>query len=66
MSQNENGQERLLDVFGEFLYVADVHTYELLYMNERAINLLNLNPENYKYRKCYEVIQGTDASYSQM
>lgn len=64
MSQNGNGQERLLDVFGEFLYVADVHTYELLYMNERAINLLNLNPKNYKYRKCYEVIQGTDAPCS--
>ena len=33
MSQYENEREQLLDVFGEFLYVADVHTYELLYMN---------------------------------
>ena len=64
MSQSENGRERLLDVFGEFLYVADVRTYELLYMNERGLNLLNLNPKNYKYRKCYEVIQGADAPCS--
>ena len=51
MSQYENEREQLLDVFGEFLYVADVHTYELLYMNERGLNLLNLDPKNYKYKK---------------
>ena len=64
MSQYENEREQLLDVFGEFLYVADVHTYELLYMNERGLNLLNLDPKNYKYKKCYEVIQGSDSPCS--
>ena len=64
MSQYENEREQLLDVFGDFLYVADVHTYELLYMNERGLNLLNLDPKNYKYKKCYEVIQGSDSPCS--
>lgn len=54
-------QEQLLDVFGEYLYVADFQTYELLYMNERSLEILNLTPENYKQKKCYEVIQGRDA-----
>ena len=39
MSQNGNGQSGLLDVFGEFLYLGGRFHPELLYMNERAINL---------------------------
>ena len=54
-------QEQLLDVFGEFLYVADFQTYDLLYMNERCLEALNFTPENYKQKKCYEAIQGRDA-----
>ena len=61
MSQHGNEREQLLNVFGEFVYVADIHTYELLYMNERCLNFLNLSPENYKHKKCYEIIQGVDA-----
>ena len=54
MSQHGNEREQLLNAFGEFVYVADIHTYELLYMNERCLNFLNLSPENYKHKKCYE------------
>ena len=61
MSQHGNEREQLLNAFGEFVYVADIHTYELLYMNERCLNFLNLSPENYKHKKCYEIIQGVDA-----
>ena len=42
MSQHGNEREQLLNAFGEFVYVADIHTYELLYMNERCLNFLNL------------------------
>ena len=38
MSQHGNEREQLLNAFGEFVYVADIHTYELLYMNERCLN----------------------------
>lgn len=50
MSQHGNEREQLLNAFGEFVYVADIHTYELLYMNERCLNFLNLSPENYKHK----------------
>ncbi len=64
MALNEQERERLLDVFGEFIYVADFHTYELLYMNEHSLKFLNLTHESYKHKKCYELIQGTDSPCS--
>lgn len=64
MTLNEEERERLLDVFGEFIYVADFYTYELLYMNENSLKFLNITPEEYKHKKCYEIIQGYDAPCS--
>lgn len=54
-------QEQLLDIFGEFIYVADFETYDLLFMNERSLNILGLTSDTYKHKKCYEAIQGRDA-----
>lgn len=51
---------QILEEFGEFIYVADVDTYDLLYMNEHAMKILNTDSETYRQYKCYELIQGLD------
>ena len=56
MALNENEREQLLDAFGEYIYVADFYTYELLYMNENSLKALNITPASYKHKKCYELI----------
>ena len=42
----------------ELMYMADVKTYDLIFINDAGKKLFNI--ENYKGRKCYEVIQGFD------
>lgn len=42
----------------ELMYMADVRTYDLIFINDAGKKLFNI--ENYKGRKCYEVIQGFD------
>ena len=39
-------------------YIADMETYELLYLNERAKKIMGVLDEDFKGRKCYEVLQG--------
>ncbi len=42
----------------EIVYVADPETYELLYLNQPALDILDNPPESsWKGRKCYEVLQ---------
>ena len=43
----------------EIIYVSDVETYELYFLN--AIGVKNLEIKSYKNKKCYEVLQGKDA-----
>ena len=40
-------QEQLLDIFGEFIYVAVLETYDVLFMNERSVNILGLTSDTY-------------------
>ncbi|MGN0697031.1 MAG: diguanylate cyclase domain-containing protein [Oscillospiraceae bacterium] len=43
---------------GEFVYVTDMDTYELVYMNKKALKQFGfVSAEELKGKKCYEVIQ---------
>ena len=46
----------LLNEISELVYVSDPETYELLFVNQAGCQTLHL--ENYKHKKCYEVLQG--------
>lgn len=46
----------LLHEISELVYVSDPETYELLFVNQTGCQTLHL--ENYKHKKCYEVLQG--------
>ena len=46
----------LLNDISELVYVSDPETYELLFVNQTGCQTLHL--ENYKHKKCYEVLQG--------
>lgn len=46
----------LLNEISELVYVSDPETYELLFVNQTGCQTLHL--ENYKYKKCYEILQG--------
>ena len=46
----------LLNEISELVYVSDPETYELLFVYQTGCQTLHL--ENYKHKKCYEVLQG--------
>lgn len=46
----------------ELVYVADVDTYEFIYMNKKALSIYGLTSlEQTKGKKCYEVLQNGSA-----
>lgn len=45
-----------LNEISELVYVSDPETYELLFVNQTGCQTLHL--ENYKHKKCYEILQG--------
>ena len=54
----------MLDSYEGNVYVSDMDTYELLYLNQASCNVLGAHAENLVGRKCYEVIQGLDSPCS--
>lgn len=46
----------LLNEISELVYVSDIETYELLFVNQTGCQTLHL--ESYEHKKCYEVLQG--------
>lgn len=48
----------MLDEYADNAYVADMDTYELLYLNKASCQTVGLSLEETLGRKCYEVIQG--------
>ena len=40
----------------DLIYVAEIETYDLLYMNEKSSRLLGIT--DFMNRRCYEVLQG--------
>lgn len=46
------------DELKECVYVADIDTFDLVYMNKKALCLYNLNsPDEFEGKKCYEVLK---------
>ncbi len=48
----------MLDAYRGNAYVSDMDTYELLYLNQAACDVLGARASTVVGRKCYEVIQG--------
>ncbi len=47
-----------LEAMSEYVYISDLDTHELVFMNEKLRNIcLNSPDEDYKGRKCYELLQ---------
>lgn len=53
-------QEWLLEESSDLVYVCDMHNYNLLYMNEGARKIFQVEGESYLDRKCYEVLQNRE------
>lgn len=53
---------RLFENMSEVVYATDMDTYEIIYMNKKALECYNLySVEECNGRKCYEVLQGQSA-----
>ena len=48
----------MLDTYEGNVYISDMETYELLYLNQASCKVLGAPVEKFVGRKCYEVIQG--------
>jgi hypothetical protein len=59
MENSANGSSRLLEELWQPVYVSDIVTYEMLYMNKAGQKALHC--EDYAGKKCYKVVQGLDA-----
>lgn len=55
----EQQLEEILDTIEDCIYVSDMKTYEVYYMNKPQMKLLNL--DKYYGKKCYQVLQGKNA-----
>ena len=51
----------LLEESNDLIYVSDMETYDMLYMNRGAVKMFGLEEAQYKGKKCYKVLQGLDA-----
>jgi signal transduction histidine kinase/CheY-like chemotaxis protein len=49
----------ILDEIDQIIYIADMDTYELLFVNRAGRKVLGCG-EDYSGKKCYEVLQGSD------
>lgn len=49
------------NLFDNIIYVSDMETYELLYMNDACRAALGVEDDTYQGRKCYKVLQGLEA-----
>lgn len=46
----------------EMVYVTDMETNDLVFINRHFRNMLNIqSPDEYKHKKCYQLLQGRDA-----
>lgn len=46
------------------IYISDMNNYEMLYINDKALEIIGLEDKNYKGRKCYEYLMGADSPCS--
>lgn len=55
-----NNFEWMMSVYSGNVYISDMDTYELLYLNKHACDTLQKSASQVLGRKCYQVIQGLD------
>ncbi len=56
---SDNISRLVLDVMDDAVYVASLDTYELYYLNQRALDILQNPPEEqWLHKKCYQILQG--------
>ena len=48
----------MMDAYEGYVYISDMDTYELLYVNQSSCDILGAPAAKVVGRKCYEVIQG--------
>lgn len=56
--QKKDYFEWMMDEYVGNIYISDIDTYELLYLNKVACETLQMNKSQLLGQKCYEVIQG--------
>ncbi|MCD7873915.1 MAG: hypothetical protein LUH17_02805 [Acidaminococcaceae bacterium] len=54
--------EWMMDEYVGNIYIANVETYELLFLNKTSCSTLHITKEEGLGRKCYEVIQGLNST----
>ena len=47
--------QKIMDEIEDLIYVSDVETYELLYMNKKGSKMFGI--DNFRHGKCYELLQ---------
>lgn len=52
--------KEIFDTISEAVYVLDLETYEVLYINKYVLDLLNINETEYIGKKCYKLFQCKD------
>ena len=56
----------IFENLSEIVYVSDIDSHELIYMNKRTMQEYGFNSyEDYAGKKCYEVLQGCPVPYVQ-
>lgn len=56
--ESKENFEWMMSEYAGNVYISDMNTYELLYLNKQSCNTLQASPSELIGRKCYEVIQG--------
>lgn len=51
----------MMDTYIGNVYISDMDTYELLYLNQNSYDLLHMTASQVLGQKCYEIIQGRSA-----
>ena len=52
---------RVVEESDDLIYVSDIDTYELLYLNKAARDTFDVNERDYKGSLCYQMLQNLDA-----
>ncbi len=51
----------MLEESNDIVYISDIHTYDMLYMNRGAQEMFKTGDNSYYGRKCYELLHGYDS-----
>ena len=58
--QDQENIKWMLSEYNGNVYISDMDTYEMLYVNDHFCETLNMKPEQILGEKCYKAVQGRD------